>query len=256
MFDCTNLISSNTFTSDQKKAITSIFSFLNSNNDILIVNGAAGTGKTYIIAKIIEYLKSEDSNYALVGKNVFLAAPTGKASLVLTEKLKQLNIHDIEATTIHRLIYQLHNKTDEDDKEDIDSKKEEEDKIEKVIYILKSNRELKNCIYFIDESSMISDNDNEDDFISFGSGKLLSDLFSFVWDNRESGNKIIFIADKNQLPPVPSTDNVSIALSPDILKKKNYLPNGELSISECSLNEVVRQKQDSQILKVAHKIIF
>ena len=70
----------------QKEAIQSI----NSNN-IVIITGGPGTGKTTIIKNVIDIYKSH-------GKKVVLCAPTGRAAKRMTEMTGE------EAKTLHRLL--------------------------------------------------------------------------------------------------------------------------------------------------------
>lgn len=70
----------------QKEAIQSI----NSNN-VVIITGGPGTGKTTIIKNVIDIYKSH-------GKKVVLCAPTGRAAKRMTEMTGE------EAKTLHRLL--------------------------------------------------------------------------------------------------------------------------------------------------------
>ena len=70
----------------QKEAIQSI----NSNN-VVIITGGPGTGKTTIIKNVIDIYKSH-------GKKVILCAPTGRAAKRMTEMTGE------EAKTLHRLL--------------------------------------------------------------------------------------------------------------------------------------------------------
>ena len=65
--------------------IHNIFSFL---------KGYAGTGKTFILKGLVNYLRS-------IGRSSSLSAPTGKAALVLREKTGKV------ATTVHSMVYSL-----------------------------------------------------------------------------------------------------------------------------------------------------
>ena len=72
--------------SNQKEAIMSI-----NENNVTIITGGPGTGKTTIIKSIIEI-------YKLQGKKVILCAPTGRAAKRMTETTGE------EASTLHRLL--------------------------------------------------------------------------------------------------------------------------------------------------------
>ena len=75
-----------TLSERQKEAIKLV-----NNNNVCIITGGPGTGKTTIIKFIIELYKNE-------GKKVVLCAPTGRAAKRMSEATGE------EATTIHRLL--------------------------------------------------------------------------------------------------------------------------------------------------------
>ncbi len=70
----------------QKEAIKAV-----NNNNVCVITGGPGTGKTTIIKFIIDLYKTE-------GKKVVLCAPTGRAAKRMSEATGE------EATTIHRLL--------------------------------------------------------------------------------------------------------------------------------------------------------
>ncbi|GHV41656.1 hypothetical protein FACS1894187_23530 [Synergistales bacterium] len=61
---------------------------------LCVISGAAGTGKTFLVSKIIDKIKQTEG----VGVSIKLLAPTGKAAERIREKSRQ------QATTIHSLI--------------------------------------------------------------------------------------------------------------------------------------------------------
>ena len=90
---------------------------------------------------------------------------------------------------------------------------------------------------------------DEGEFLSFGSGQLLKDLISFVnLYSKSIKRKIIFIGDSAQLPPVNM--NFSPALDKKYLSDLSY----NLSIDDIELTDVARQKQHSGILMNATSI--
>jgi ATP-dependent exoDNAse (exonuclease V) alpha subunit len=97
--------------------------------------------------------------------------------------------------------------------------------------------ECKNTLYIVDEASMISCESNASEL--FGGRELLTDLMDFVFEGEN--NKLLFIGDDAQLPPVQSDE--SPALNLDFLTS-----NFNVEINTCQLTDVVRQATDSGIL--------
>ena len=80
---------------DQQAALRSISNFLNDDSkSVFILQGCAGSGKTFLMQGVAKYLISME-------KQVSLIAPTGKSAKVLTKK------SGYEATTIHKHIYKF-----------------------------------------------------------------------------------------------------------------------------------------------------
>ena len=81
-------------------------------NRFSVISGGPGTGKTYLVAKILALLIEQDGGSDL---RIFLTAPTGKAAMKLSETIKNaiqtipcpdaiLDAIPTEASTIHRLL--------------------------------------------------------------------------------------------------------------------------------------------------------
>lgn len=214
-------------TTNQKELVGKLSNFLLSKNNVFLQKGYAGTGKTFIVKGLTEYFRE-------IRKNYILSAPTGKASKVIQEKTQS------KAYTIHTTIY-----SNKDLKE---YKSSEEDKTYKFYFELSVNEDSNDTIYIVDEASMISNIYNEMEFIRFGSGFLLQDLMKYInLDQNDHNKKIIFIGDNAQLPPVGM--NFSPALNAQYLAKEFGL-----KIDEFELTEVVRQKENSGILKNSIKL--
>ena len=216
-------------TNSQKNAWEKINSFLSDENSIFILKGYAGTGKTTLLAELVEHLNRS-------GRPNKVMAPTGRAAKVITDK-----IHGT-AYTIHKNIYAMH--------DIMEYKFEELDGSEtyKYFFNLVPNDDSPNMVYIIDESSMISDKYSEGEFLRFGSGYVLKDLMQYCELNGESSNrKVIFIGDSAQLPPV------NMNFSPAITKK--YLSEHySNAVSEFEMHDVVRQKKNSGLLYCATSI--
>lgn len=210
-------------TNDQATLVQKLDKFLHSNDsNCFLLKGYAGTGKTFITKGVTEYLNE-------IRRNYILAAPTGKAAKVIQEKTNS------EANTIHKTIY-----SDKDLKE---YQTDEDGKTIKFYFELAVNNNSNDTVYIFDEASMVSDVYSEMEFIRFGSGCLLQDLFKYInLDNNEHNKKIIFIGDNAQLPPV------GMKFSP-ALNTKYLQENFRVKLEEFELTNVVRQKENSGILK-------
>lgn len=219
----------------QSEALRKIAGFLhNPEEHIFLLKGYAGTGKTFIVKGLVEYLASRGRCYKL-------AAPTGKASQVLAQKA------GANAGTLHSLIYNISGM------KEYKTENLENSETYRFYADLKVNDNPANTVYIVDEASMVSDSNSEAEFIKFGSGKLLSDFLEFVnLDNNDHDKKIIFLGDPAQLPPVASDDKkgFSPALSADYLSKSLH----GAPTAEFLMTDIVRQKEDSCILKFANQI--
>jgi exodeoxyribonuclease-5 len=98
-------------------------------------------------------------------------------------------------------------------------------------FVLQKNY-FKDTLFIIDESSMLADDGGM-------SGNLLWDLITYVFSG--IGNRLIFIGDTAQLPPVGS------AYSP-ALESGYLLRHYRLDADQIELSEVMRQKLESGIL--------
>lgn len=200
-----------TLTEDQKELAKRLSNFLFHAPDtqIFIINGYAGTGKTSLISALVQTLP-------LYNLKTILLAPTGRAAKVLGKYSKR------PAATIHKHIYYTTNEAD-----GTNSLK------------LKQNKSL-NTIYIIDEASMIGENET-----LFSGNNLLRDLINYTTHN--INNKLIFIGDTAQLPPIGSP--FSPALNPQYIETVLHH-----NVTYYQLTQVVRQVLTSGILKNASNI--
>ncbi len=170
--------------------------------DCFVLKGYAGTGKTTLVSALVR------SAGALGYKSVLLA-PTGRAAKVMS------GYSGKKAFTIHRKIYRL-----------------QETAGERFLFVRQTNYHS-HTLFVIDEASMISDE------ATFGSSGLLSDLIEYVREGEN--NKIIFVGDTAQLPPVGTY--LSQALDPVFLRR-----NFGVNVIHEELVDVMRQAEASGIL--------
>lgn len=215
-------------TNDQKNLIEKLDNFIRNENQCFIIKGYAGTGKTFILKGLLAYINN-------LKFFTVLAAPTGRAAKVLKQYTKS------SAYTIHKTIYSMH------DIEEIKESNNENNEILIYSYKIRINEDPLRTIYIIDEASMISDENSNNDYFRFGSGCLLSDLISYMNLKNYNRRKVIFIGDNAQLPPINM--NFSPALDEEYIKKKF-----NLKVDSYQLVEVVRQKENSGILYNASNI--
>ena len=169
----------------QVLALEKIISFVEDkiSDEIFILKGYAGTGKTYIISNIVK-------NLWKINKRVVLLAPTGRSAKVLSSYCKK------EAYTIHKEIFYTKNNFSGNPE-----------------FTLKINKH-KNTIFIVDEASMISTNRGEG--VGLFSQSLLDNIIKYVYSGFKC--KLLIIGDVAQLPPVKS--NISYALDDSYLEKE------------------------------------
>jgi len=156
------------------------FIFSENVNELFLLRGYAGTGKTTSISAVV-------NNLWRTGKKAVLLAPTGRAAKVISGYSKR------QAFTIHKKIY-FPKKTSNGG----------------VKFTLQLNKHT-DTIFFIDEASMIPEAISGTKL--FDNGSLLDDLILYVYSGKNC--KIVFIGDTAQLPPVKL--NISPALDGDKL---------------------------------------
>ena len=136
-------------------------------NDLFLMKGYAGTGKTTVVSTVVNNLRS-------VNLKAVLLAPTGRAAKVMGSYSNK------PAFTIHKKIYFP--------KKDPNSG---------MSFVLQQNKH-RNTVFIVDEASMIPD--RNPDARLFNNRSLLADLISYVFSGKNC--KLILVGDVAQLPPV------------------------------------------------------
>lgn len=180
--------------------------FSENNTEVFILKGYAGTGKTSVISTVV-------NNLWRAGKKAVLLAPTGRAAKVIA------NYAQREAFTIHKKIYFP-----------------KPNKGGGISFTLQNNKHS-DTLFFVDESSMISNSDS--DAKLFENGGLLDDLMRYVYNDKRC--KLILIGDTAQLPPVKLETSPALESSCLQIDYNKHVFSVELT-------EVMRQHQNSGIL--------
>ncbi|MBQ0768976.1 MAG: AAA family ATPase [Bizionia sp.] len=159
------------------------FIFNENAEEVFLLKGYAGTGKTTIVGTIV-------NNLSKAKKSAVLMAPTGRAAKVISNYSKK------EAFTIHKKIYF--------------PKKEKGGGVK---FVLQPNKH-KNTLFIVDEASMIPDTPGDSKL--FENGSLLDDLMQYVYSGHKC--KLLLIGDTAQLPPVkldlsPALDENTLSLN-------------------------------------------
>ncbi len=138
-------------------------------NNLTIITGGPGTGKTTTVAKILAILYHINPNCS-----VALAAPTGKAAVRMAESLKNTNLNvgdkirekfnNLSPSTIHRLLQSIPNS---------------------IYFKHNADNPLPYDVVIVDEASMID-----------------VAIFSKLLDAIANGTRFILLGDKNQLASV------------------------------------------------------
>lgn len=198
-------------TSKQDILLEKLSHFLldNDYNTVFLLKGYAGTGKTTVIGTLVKNLWKAKLSSVLM-------APTGRAAKVISNYSKR------QAFTIHRKIYF--------------PKKERGGGVS---FTLQPNKH-RNCVFIVDEASMISDRASDSKL--FENGSLLDDMMQYIYSGHHC--KLILIGDDAQLPPV------KLDLSPALDKKVLSMQYNK-EIDTLQLDEVMRQAEESGILSNA-----
>lgn len=156
-------------TDSQAKLIDLMATYICSNepDEIMLIKGYAGTGKTTMINTLTQVLDS-------LKIRSILMAPTGRAAKVMADYTGKA------AFTIHKSIYKQKSSSDGMGR-----------------FVLNKNL-YKNTYFIVDESSMISNEAMENSV--FGSGRVLDDLLEYVFSGVNC--RLVLVGDTAQLPPV------------------------------------------------------
>lgn len=221
----------------QQAALDKLKSFIDdSNTQVFILKGYAGTGKTTMLGLFLEELTARDCRFKLL-------ASTGRAAKIVS------NITENETRTVHSLIYafdglnqDIEHIVKQRDASGVDATGQLLLNFE-LVTIDNVNENDVIRYYIVDEASMVSDMEDENPAQAiFGNGRLLSDLLKY-----DPRGKFIFVGDECQLPPVKQS--FSPALSAE------YIENTfRLKTKMAVLTEIVRQESGNDLIVASKKL--
>ncbi len=153
----------------QHTALTKLSQFVidGQRDELFLLKGFAGTGKTTIVGTLVNSLWK-------IKMSATLMAPTGRAAKVMS------TYSGSQAFTIHKKIYFPKKQTGGG-----------------IQFVLAPNKH-RNMLFIVDEASMIPDAPADSKL--FENGSLLDDLIYYVYSGHNC--KLLLIGDKAQLPPV------------------------------------------------------
>lgn len=207
------------------------FIFNTQTDQLFLLKGYAGTGKTTIISTLVK-------NIIKSHQKIVLCAPTGRAAKVIS------NYTHKTAHTIHRKIYH--------------PKKTSKGGVE---FIPQENKH-RNTIFVIDEASMIPDFPKGAEL--FNSHSVLDDLIEYVYSGDNC--KLIFIGDTAQLPPVKaelspalSEHTLSMHFSMDVktIELDEVLrqqQESEILFNATALREAINNEQNEFKFEISNKL--
>jgi ATP-dependent exoDNAse (exonuclease V) alpha subunit len=210
---------------EQKTAFKSIQKFLeHASANVFVLKGYAGPGTTFLMQQLGKWLSENEQSFSML-------ASTGRAASVLKGKT------GFSAKTVHSELYHFSKVDGISDEMLRDSSIDHNGQMS--LQFLARKPDENKMIYIVDEASMLSGDLSVDIlFATFGSGILLNDFFEVI-----GKNKIIFVGDPCQLPPVGQS--FSPALDLDWLSKQD-----RVAIS-FTLQKIERTDASNDILKLA-----
>jgi len=190
-------------TNDQQKIKEELIKFINDPvQNMFLIGGYAGSGKTYLISDFINYLLKTTRN-----KSITACAPTHKAVSVLYKESCKIIHPNLTYSTIHSALG-LKEHIDGFGKQHFKRDKHLPCKLDKHQYL------------FLDECSMLHD-----------------EIFDYLL--KYQNLKIIFVGDPAQIPPINKLD--SIPLLPEQQKKYNIQVERLTEIvRQCSDNPIIK----------------
>ncbi len=213
---------------DQKAAFKAIMDFLDHPEaNTFVLKGYAGTGKTFLMQLLGKWLKEKEYKFCML-------ASTGRAAAVLRGKT------GFSTKTLHGELYHF-SKVDGIDESMFVNERTTKNSQMSLQFATRIPDQEK-ILYIVDEASMLSGDFTDTAFFAtFGSGVLLNDFFEVV-----RKNKVIFVGDPCQLPPVGQ------AFSPAL--NTRWLRDNNRNTVSVTLKMIERTEATNDILQLAGEV--
>lgn len=167
VFDCLEK-SPSELTASQKQALDKLLDFIKGKDKYFKLKGYAGTGKSFLVVRLIKELLKEKN------LSIICASPTNKAAKNLAKLAEENKLEGIETITLAKLLGLF---------PEINSEKGIEE------FIMMDRNSIDYNLILIDEYSMVS-------------GENLKNIH----EKSSAKAKVIFIGDAAQLPPIGESD--------------------------------------------------
>jgi hypothetical protein len=229
-----------TLSPQQQQAFERIKLFvMNPNEQVFILKGYAGTGKTTLMQHLVKWMLTENKV-----KDKFqpeLCATTGRAAKVLRDKT------GFPTSTVHSFIYSFKDLNQDLEQLDRAIKAPSPNPKTNQLLLLFDLREplvfgdeQKQQVIIVDECSMLSDETSGGDHsATFGTGKLLTDLMHYA-----RNCKLIFVGDACQLPPIEQPNSPA-------LDREYFKLHFNIHPAQFELTDIMRQQGEHSILKLS-----
>lgn len=207
----------------QKEIFNALDNFCeDSQKQLFLIKGYAGTGKTFMISRFFAYLKEKDNS-----NNIVMTAPTHKAVGVLQNQTQADVKKLLEFDTIHKLLGVKPMITDDG----------------REIFISSGDVSIGYYnIVVVDETSMLDDQLFYDLLKGIGHDKNSGFLFNDAFARRQKTKKVIFMGDPRQIPPVNKVDC------------EPFLNPNKYGIEVHELTQIMRQKDGNMIVEAAYYV--
>jgi len=213
---------------DQKEAFKAIRRFLDHPvADTFVLKGYAGTGKTFMMQLLAKWLEKKEQKFCML-------AATGRAASVLRGKT------GFSTKTVHGELYHFSKVDGIDESMFVNDKAVHNGQMS--LQFATRGPDQDNVLYIVDEASMLSGEFADTAFFAtFGSGVLLNDFFEVV-----GKNKVIFVGDPCQLPPVGQSFSPALNIK--------WLTSNKRKAISATLKMIERTESNNDILKLAGEV--